>query len=275
MNQILDCKIVRDTRLAEIKKQVALCKTTPSMAVVQVGDREDSTKYVNNKIARCVECGIKGEVLKLKDSITTEELIDTIVEVQSRVSAIIVQCPLPKHIDEKRVMEVIDPLKDCDGLTTENIGLLHNQQPRIIPATAQGILDLIDYHNIDVEGMDILLIGRSNLVNRPLYEALLQRNATPMIAHSKTLDLKHKLASGDFEMVIGAIGKSEFLSNVNTKYIIDVGINVDEQGKLHGDFNMDTSVCEYYTKVPGGCGLLTQAGIVGNILKCHMLQHEA
>lgn len=275
MNKILDCKIVRDTKLAEIKKQVALCKTKPSMAVIQVGDRPDSTKYVNNKIARCVECGIEGEVVKLAETITTQELVEKVKEVQERVSALIVQCPLPKHIDEKLVMEAINPLKDCDGLTTENIGLLHNQQPRIIPATAQGVLDLIDYYQIDVEGMDILLIGRSNLVNRPLYEALLQRNATPMLAHSKTLDLKSKLASCDFEIVIGAIGKSEYLGGVNTRYIIDVGINVDESGKLHGDFNMDTSVCEYYTKVPGGVGLLTQAGIVGNIIKCHMLQYEA
>ena len=275
MNKVLDCKVVRDAKLAEIKKQVALCKTKPKMAVVQVGDRADSTKYVNNKIARCLECGIDGEVVKLKDTITTQELVDKVKEVQERVSAIIVQCPLPKHIDEKLVMEAINPLKDCDGLTTENIGLLHNQQPRIIPATAQGILDLIDYYNIDVEGMDILLVGRSNLVNRPLYEALLQRNATPMIAHSKTLDLTVKLASGDFEMVIGAIGKSEFLTKVNTQYIIDVGINVDERGKLHGDFDMEFSRCDYYTKVPGGVGLLTQGGIVSNIMKCHMLQYEA
>lgn len=274
MNKVLDCKIVRDSKLTEIKKQVALCKTTPSMAVIQVGDRADSTKYVNNKIARCIECGIEGEVVKLQESITTQELVDKVKEVQQRVSAIIVQCPLPKHINEKLVMEAIDPLKDCDGLTTENIGLLHNQQPRIIPATAQGILDLIDYYNIEVEGMDILLIGRSNLVNRPLYEALLQRNATPMLAHSKTLDLSIKLPSGDFEMVIGAIGKCKFLKNVNTNYIIDVGINVDEEGRLHGDFDMDSCNCEYYTKVPGGVGLLTQAGIVGNIMKCHMLQHQ-
>ena len=275
MNQILDCKIVRDTKLEEIKKQVALCKTKPSMAVIQVGNREDSTRYVNNKIARCIECGIDGEVIKLEDSITTEELIDKVKEVQERVSALIVQCPLPNHINEKAVMEAINPLKDCDGLTTENIGLLHNQFPRIIPATAQGILDLIDYYKIDVEGMDILLVGRSNLVNRPLYEALLQRNATPMIAHSKTLDLQAKLSSGDFEMVIGAIGQSEFLTKVSTKYIIDVGINVDHLGKLHGDFDMEFCRCDYYTKVPGGIGLLTQGAIVGNVLTCHMLQYES
>lgn len=275
MNQVLDCKIVRDTKLAEIKKQVALCKVKPSMAVIQVGNREDSTKYVNNKIARCIECGIDSEIVKLEETITTEDLITKVREVQERVSALIVQCPLPKHINEKAVMEVINPLKDCDGLTTENIGLLHNQQPRIIPATAQGILDLIDYYGVEVEGMDILLIGRSNLVNRPLYEALLQRNATPMIAHSKTLDLQAKLSRGDFEMVIGAIGQAEFLTKVNTRYIIDVGINVDYIGRLHGDFNMEFCKCSYYTKVPGGIGLLTQEAVVSNILKCHMLQYES
>lgn len=272
MNQILDCKIVRDSRLAEIKKAVELSGSTPKLVIVQVGDREDSTKYVNNKVNRCVENGIECRVIKLDESITTEALVDKVKEAQEEASAIIVQCPLPKHIDEKTVMDAIDPLKDCDGLTTENIGYLHDQKPRIIPATAQGVLDLLDFHGIDVEGMDILLIGRSSLVNRPLYECLLQRNATPMIAHSKTRGLQEKLSSGNFDMVIGAIGQAKFLKNVYADYIIDVGINFDEDGKMCGDFDIESSECKYYTKVPGGVGLLTQEAIVGNVLKCHLLQ---
>ena len=272
MNQILDCKAVRDSRLKDFKRRVEGYSTTPKLVIVQVGDREDSTKYVNNKVNRCIENGIECDVVKLHENITTEELIKKVKEVQKQASAIIVQCPLPKHINEKLVMMAIDPSKDCDGLTQENIGLLHDQRPMIIPATAKGILDLIDFYGINVEGMDILLIGRSNLVNRPLYECLLQRNATPMIAHSKTKNLQEKLSSGRFDMVIGAIGQAKFLSNVSTDYIIDVGINFDENGKMCGDFDMETSKCKYYTKVPGGVGLLTQEAIVGNVLTCHLLQ---
>lgn len=272
--KILDCKTVRDTKLQEIKERVALYKVKPSMMVVQVGKREDSTRYVNNKIKRCLEVGIQADVDRFTETITTKELIEKVKEIQESVSAIIVQCPLPKHIDEKAVIKAINPLKDCDGLTEENIGLLHNQNPRIVPATAQGILDLLDFHNIDVQGMNVLLIGRSNLVNRPLYELLLQRNATPTIAHSKTKGLQEILSSGHFDMVIGAIGQDRFLKNVKTQYIIDVGINVDENGKLHGDFDIDSCQCDFYTPVPSGCGLLTQEAIVENIVKCHLLQEN-
>lgn len=274
MNQILDCKVIRDTKLAEIKKQIKECKIVPSLAIVQVGDREDSTKYINNKVRVCTECGIKCEVIKLTYTVTTEELVKKVKEVQECVSAIIVQCPLPKHIDEKIVMEAINPLKDCDGLTRENISYLYSGQARIIPATAQGIIDLLDYYKIEVEGMDILLIGRSNLVNMPLFKLLLDRNATVTIAHSRTKDLQEKISSGRYNIIIGAIGQDRFLVKANAEYIIDVGINVDYLGKLHGDFNMEFCKCEYYTPVPSGVGLLTVEAVVSNILKCHKLQFQ-
>ena len=274
MKQILDCKAVRDFKLEQYVNEIKCMKTKPSMAVIQVGDRKDSTKYVNNKIAKCLDCGIEATAHRLDEKITTEELVEKVKEIQEGVSAIIVQCPLPKHISEKTVMSVINPYKDCDGLTRKNIGYLHDQNPIIIPATAQGILDLIDYHKINVEGMDVLLIGRSNLVNRPLYEALLQRNATPTLAHSKTKNLQEKLSSGKYDMIVGAIGQCKFLRNVNTKYIIDVGINVDENGKLHGDFDIESANCEYYTTVPGGVGVLTVESVIGNIVKCHKLQYN-
>lgn len=274
MKQILDCKAVRDLTLSKVVEGVAKCKYTPNVKIIQVGDREDSTKYVNNKIKRCLESGIEAEVLKFSESITTKELIEEVKQAQVQTSAIIVQCPLPKHIDEKAVMESIDPLKDCDGLTRENIGYLYNGETVITPATAQGVIDLLDYNNIDVEGMNILLIGRSYLVNMPLFKLLLDRNATVTIAHSKTKDLQEKLSSGTYDMIVGAIGRSKFLTNVKTKYIIDIGINVDENGKLTGDFDIESCECEYYTKTPGGTGLLTQGAVVSNILKCHYMQYE-
>lgn len=274
MKQVLNCKEVRDVKLAQYKEEVSKLDVTPRLTIIQVGDREDSNRYVKNKIARTEECGISCKLVKLKEDVTTELLKVCVSMEQDEADAIIIQCPLPSHIDEKEVMNAINPLKDCDGLTTENIGYLHDQKTRIIPATAQGILDLLDHYGIDVTGMDILLIGRSNLVNRPLYEALLQRNATPTLAHSRTMDLENKLKNFNYAMVVGAIGKAKYLKNVETEYIIDVGINFDENGKLCGDFDIDSCYCDYYTTVPSGVGLLTTHAIVGNIIKCYKMQHK-
>lgn len=271
--QKLDCKAVRDFKLALHKEEIKKLGVQPKLTIIQVGDRADSNRYVANKAKRAEECGIKVNIVKLKENISQEKLENIVFGEQSMCDSIIIQCPLPKHINEKEVLSLINPMQDCDGLTKENIGYLHYQEPRIIPATAQGILDLLDYYKIDVTGMDILLIGRSNLVNRPLQEALTQRNATCTLAHSKTKNLQQKLESG-YDMVIGAIGQDRFLKNVDAKYIIDVGINVDENGKLHGDFDIDTCSCEYYTPVPSGVGLLTTHAIVGNIVKCFKLLHN-
>lgn len=276
MKQALDCKVVRDKILGEVKQIVEKLEAfgceKPSVKIIQVGNREDSNRYVKNKINRCLEVGIEASVAVFPEEIITLELIAEIEKIQSEVSAVIVQCPLPKHIDEKMVMETINPLKDCDGLTRTNIGYIYSGTPRIIPATALGILTLLEENNVQLEGANVLLIGRSNLVNMPLFKLLLDENATVTIAHSKTKDLDKKLSSGDYDIIVGAIGKSKFLKNAKAKYIIDVGINVDENGKLTGDFDIDTCECEYYTPTPSGTGLLTQGAIVLSILKCHLLQ---
>ena len=271
--QKLDCKAVRDFKLALHKEEIKKLGVQPKLTIIQVGDRADSNRYVANKAKRAEECGIEVKIVKLAKDVPQQILNIVVSSEQWSCDSIIVQCPLPKHINEKEVLGFINPMQDCDGLTKENIGYLHYQEPRITPATAQGILDLLDYYKVDVTGMDILLIGRSNLVNRPLYEALTQRNATCTLAHSKTKNLQQKLESG-YDMVIGAIGQDRFLKNVDAKYIIDVGINVDENDKLHGDFDIDTCSCEYYTPVPSGVGLLTQEAIVGNIVKCFKLLHN-
>ncbi len=264
-----NCKEVRDSKLKQIKLIVDTLEVRPTLLVIQVGSRPDSTRYVRNKINRCLEVGIEAKALVLPETITTDELIQVVLEEQEKVSALIVQCPLPSHINEIEVLNSLHPVVDCDGLHPLNIGFLHSQQHTMVPATAQGIMDLFEHYEIDVTGMEVLLVGRSNLVNRPLYELLLQKNATPTIAHTKTRNLQEKLSSGNYDIVIGAIGQDRGLSNVNAKYIIDVGINVNTEGKLHGDFDIDTCNCEYYTPVPSGVGLLTQASVVTNILKCH------
>lgn len=272
-----NCKEVRDFHLAKAKEYISTLSQKPRALIVQVGDRPDSNKYIKNKMTRCEECGIEVKLLKLPEDTSELLLINYIKSMQNMYHAIILQCPLPKHINEQNVMSVINPIKDCDGLHYINIGHLHSGNPQIVPATAQGILDLLDYYNINVSGMNILLVGRSHLVNRPLQELLCQRDATVTLAHSKTNNLQKMLNSGDYQMVIGAIGKPKYLKNVNTRYIIDVGINVVNismngiDNKIVGDFDINSCNCRKYTTVPSGVGLLTQASIVNNIIKCYNL----
>ncbi|MGL5330147.1 MAG: bifunctional 5,10-methylenetetrahydrofolate dehydrogenase/5,10-methenyltetrahydrofolate cyclohydrolase [Peptostreptococcaceae bacterium] len=267
-----DCKIVRDTKLEEAKQYISTLSTKPRLLIIQVGDRPDSNKYINNKINRCEDVGIKVRLLKLSENTSEECLINHIKSMQNMYHGLIVQCPLPAHINEKNVMAVINPLKDVDGLTPTNIGLLHNGTPQIVPATAQGVMDLLDFYKINVEGLNILLVGRSLLVNRPLQELLCQRNGTVTLAHSKTINLEEMLSSNRYDIVISAIGRAKFLENIKCKYIIDVGINFDEENKMCGDVNMHNSKCEYHTTVPMGVGILTVASVISNVLRCHILQ---
>ena len=267
-----DCVKFRNDRLKQLQKKVALLKTKPSLLIIQVGDNPASNKYVNNKIKRCEEVGIDCTLKKFPETITENDLINKITISQHYYSSIIVQEPLPKHIDSKKVNSVIYQYKDCDGLVKSNIGCLHNQQNCITPATPQGIINLFDYYNINLEGKNVLIVGRSNLVGRPLAELFLQKDCTVTISHSKTKDLQRDLSSGNYDIVVGCIGKAKLLKNVNTKYIIDVGINFID-GKMCGDFDIETCNCEWYTPVPNGVGQLTVATVAENIVKCHELQN--
>lgn len=265
----LNCSIVKDYYINKAKEEIDKLDTKPSLLIVQVGDRQDSNKYVRNKIRSCEDVGINVKLLKLEYDITEECLINYILSMQNTYHGVIVQCPLPPHINEKNVMKSINPIKDVDGLTEANIGALHNGNPNIIPATAQGIINMLDFYDVDVKGMNVLLIGRSLLVNRPLQEVLCQRNATVTLAHSITKDLDKMLSSGNYDMVVSAIGKAKYLKNIKSQYIIDVGINLDGNGKMCGDVDIDTCKCDYFTPVPKGVGLLTVSSVITNVLKCY------
>ena len=269
----LDCKTVRDYYLEQFKKELLTFDFCPTLIIIQVGNNPASNKYVSNKIKRCEEVGIKCELVKLEETVTQEELEICVLEKQRICSAIIVQEPLPKHLSAEKVNKMITFMNDCDGLSDYNMQCLYQGHPKIIPATPQGILNLFDYYNIDLDGKNILMIGRSKLVGHPLSEALNLRNATVTLAHSHTKDLEAKVSSGDYDIIISAIGKAKFIKHAKADYLIDVGINFDEQNKMCGDFDMTTAQCEYYTSVPGGVGLLTQAAIVGNVIKCYKLIH--
>lgn len=270
MNKI-DCAKFRDYKLKELKSEVEEMDIVPSVLVVQVGDNPASNKYVGNKKKRFEETGIKCDIDRFDESITQEQLIRNIRLRQHDYSAVIVQEPLPKHIDSKEVNKYIRPKKDCDGLTMKNIGSLHNQRNMITPATPQGVMDMFDYYNVDLSSKEVLIVGRSILVGRPLAELMLQKDATVTVAHSKTKDLQEKISSGRYDIIVACIGQAKLLKNAKAEYLIDVGINFID-GKMCGDFDIDSAECEYYTSVPNGVGVLTQATIVENVIKCHKLQ---
>lgn len=272
---VLDCKVVRNYKLKHHKEEISKLSSKPKLLIIQANNNHASDTYVRNKMNRCIECGIEVTLKEFDESITENELIKYVDFVQDLYDAIIPQSPMYNHINEKNVISHIHYTKDCDGLNEINIGKLHNQDKNaIIPATAQGILDLFDYYKIDLTGKNVLIVGRSLLVSRPLQEMLTQRDCTVTMAHSKTKNLQYMLSSGDYDIVVSAIGKAKELRQIEAEYIIDVGINRDENGKLCGDVDIDTCKCKYYTPVPSGCGLLTQETIVGNVLKCYELQHK-
>ena len=273
MMQKINCLEFRDTKMKEIKERVESMIKKPSLLIIKVGDDQASNKYVSNKIKRCEDVGISVELIQMPENVTESDIITTLTLHQPEHNAVIIQEPLPKHIDSKTVNSYIYNYKDCDGLTEENIGRLFNQRNCITPATPQGIVNLFDFMNVDLSGKEVLVIGRSNLVGRPLAELMLQEDATVTIAHSRTKNLEEKVASGRYDIIVSCVGKAKFLKGAKAEYLIDVGINLDENGKMCGDFDIDTCDCEYYTSVPGGVGLLTQATIVENIIKCFQLQY--
>lgn len=269
----INCIEFRDNKLDILEDAVNSFTKVPTLLVIQVGDNFASNKYVANKVKRCEEIGIKCDVLKLDENISEVDLIHTLQMKQDNYSAVIVQEPLPKHINSKVVNSHLKPEKDCDGLTQDNIGCLHNQKNRITPATPQGIMNMFGYYGIDLTGKEVLIVGRSNLVGRPLAELMLQEDATVTVAHSKTKNLQEKISSGNYDIIVACIGQAKFLKNAKAEYLVDVGINFLD-GKMCGDFDIESAQCNYYTSVPNGVGVLTQATIVENVIKCHILQYS-
>jgi methylenetetrahydrofolate dehydrogenase (NADP+)/methenyltetrahydrofolate cyclohydrolase len=227
---------------------------------------------VRNKIKACEEIGIKVEHFATKPDITTEQLKELIQwdnEAPGR-DGIMVQLPLPKGYDEREIIDTIDPAKDVDGLTTANIGRLRSGQPCIKPCTAAGVMDLLKYYNIDVEGRNVTILGRSNIVGKPLADLMMAAGATVTQCHSKTEDITYHCCT---DIVVSAIGKPKFIGidEVWTDTtVIDVGINRDENGKLCGDVDFEAvkDRCEHITPVPGGVGPMTVTELMKNTVEC-------
>lgn len=248
-------------RKAQLKEQVAQMEFPPSLLILQVGNNEASNRYVRNKIKDCEEVGIAAIHYIAKEDITTEELIDFINERQEFFSGIIVQQPLPKHIDQTRINEAIDPAHDVDGF---------HPLSHFNPATAKGIIDYLDWRNFDLVGADVVVIGRSDIVGKPLARMLTDRDATVTLCHSKTPHQRIMVDAYDAELVICAVGKPRFLDcTFIDGAVIDVGINFDEDGKMCGDcYSVRTDKpMDRISPVPGGVGLLTRVALLENVVE--------
>jgi len=251
-------------------------KRLPHLVVILVGDNPASVSYVTGKGKACEEIGIKNTTIKKPETITEKELLDIINDLNndSNVDGILVQLPLPKHINPDLVINAIKPEKDVDGFHPINVASLYLKQPGIVSCTPKGIIEVLDYANIEIAGKHAVVIGRSNIVGMPVSKLLLDRNATVTICHSKTKKLEEITKTAD--IIIAAVGKAKFVkSNMVNEgaVVIDVGVNRDsETGKLCGDvdFKDVEPKASYITKVPGGIGPMTITCLMENTLECYL-----
>ena len=245
---------------------------TPKLAVILVGDDKASKVYVRNKNKACEDVGIEFEEHILEAEITQKQLIDLIEELNNRkdINGILLQSPIPAHLDINEAFRKIAPEKDVDGFNPVNVGKLSLNQDTFVSCTPYGIMKMFEEYKIDLEGKDVVIIGRSNIVGKPLIQCCLNKNATVTVCHSRTKNLKEHVKRAD--VVIAAIGKSKFITEDMIKdgaVVIDVGINRGEDGKLTGDVDFENveKKASYITPVPGGVGPMTIAMLMNNVIK--------
>lgn len=275
MDKIINCKLLRDEFKEECKNKISKITDKLKLSVIRVGDNISSIIYINSKRKACNDVNIDFEEIYFKDNTSENEVIKKIKELNKdmSVTGIIIQLPLPKHIDKNKVINAIDYKKDVDGLTDYNIGKLNNNEKCIIPCTAKGILSIFNKEKIDLEGKNIILIGRSKLVGKPLIPLLLNSNATLTICHSKTKHITRLTKNAD--IIICAVGKPGFLKKNMIKrgcIIFDVGLTKIDN-KIYGDvdFKNILSKIKKITPVPGGIGLMTVISVIMNIIECYEL----
>lgn len=251
-----------------------------SLAVIIVGDDPASKVYVNNKKKACEKLGITSYEYVLPESTTQEELMQTVKELNKRddITGILCQLPLPAHLDGNAVIDAISPEKDVDCFSPTNVGLLNIGRGRLSPCTPAGIMDMLEYKNISVAGKHCVVIGRSNIVGKPMSALLLAADATVTVCHSKTQSLKEITKTAD--ILIAAVGRPKFVTADMVKdgaIVIDVGIHRTESGKLCGDVDFDSVEprASYITPVPGGVGPMTIARLMRNTVTAAKLQNEA
>lgn len=270
---ILNGKIIAQQYRHNLKQQVEQLKQQgvhPKLTVVIVGDNPASQSYVKAKHRACLENGFLSDIIQLEPTITEQALITQIHHLNEdpTVHGILIQLPLPQHIDEQLILNAVAPHKDVDGFNPVNVGKLVIGEPTFVPCTPLGIIQLIKETGTDINGKNALVIGRSNIVGKPVALLLLQENATVTIAHSRTKDLKQHLKDAD--IVVAAVGLKHLISGHDIKegaIVIDVGNNF-ENGKMYGDVNFDEALerASFITPVPGGVGPMTITMLLNNTL---------
>ncbi len=289
--QILDGKdsarLLRDAIRADVEQWIASGMPQPTLAAVLVGDDPASQVYVRNKERACEQVGMASQLMRRPESTSTTELLELLhsLNQSAEVSGILVQLPLPQQIDAQRVLDAVSPMKDVDAFSPENVGLLVQGRPRFLPCTPHGVVHLLAQYEIELRGKHIVVVGRSDIVGKPLANMLVQRdigfgakyaNATVTVCHSQSKDLASITRSAD--VLIAAVGQPKLITADMVKIgavVIDVGINRLED-RLVGDVEFDTvrEVASAITPVPGGIGPLTIAMLLRNTLKACQLQNR-
>ena len=275
---ILDGRKVKLEMLEELKKELNLLDRKLGLAVIQIGEDPASSVYVRNKNKMAEDLNYNFKYIHLDEKVSEEEVLKEIDKLNknNNIDGILVQMPIPKHLNSKTIQNRIDPLKDVDGLTDINMGKLSHNIDSLIPCTPMGIISLLKYYNIPIEGKNVVVVGRSDLVGRPLASLMINNNATVTLCHSRTDNLKRYTKLADILVV--AIGKPNFITGDMVKKnstIIDVGINRTDNG-LVGDVNSNSvkDKVKFITPVPGGVGQMTVLELGRNVYKAYLLRNK-
>ena len=283
MSKIIDGKELAKKVRLELKDEVEKLKKDenihPKLAVIMVGSDPASQIYVRNKSKACDEIGIEFEEFLLDENTTQKELLDLIDKLNEneKVNGILLQSPIPKNLDINEAFRRISPEKDVDGFNPVNVGKLTLGQKGFVSCTPSGVIKMLEEYNIDIEGKNAVVLGRSNIVGKPMSQCLLNKNATVTICHSKTKNINEITKNAD--IIVAAIGKKEFVKGDMVKegaVVIDVGINRGEDGKLKGDVDFEevSKKASYITPVPGGVGPMTIAMLMTNVVKAAKDQNK-
>ena len=282
MAKIIDGKIISEGIKQEIKTQVLALKekgVTPSLTVIVVGNNPASAAYIKGKQKDCEECGINSQIIALPETTAKEEIIEKVKELNKddTVNGILVQLPLPEHINSNEVISVISPQKDVDGFTTISAGNLMLGTEGFRSCTPAGVILMLKKAEVEISGKHCVVIGRSNIVGKPLAVMLIEENATVTVCHSKTINIKEMTLQAD--ILISAVGKQGFVTRDMVKQgavVVDIGINRNEEGKLCGDVSFEevSEVASAITPVPGGVGLMTRVVLLQNTIKATLQQNN-
>ena len=281
MSVVLNGKEIAASMIENIKNQTEKLHEKPTLAIILVGHNEASRIYVRNKCSAAQKAGLQAKLLEFEENVSAQTLKEKIqsLNLDSHIHGIIIQLPLPTHLPTQELLATVDPLKDVDGFHPLNAGLLQNNNPNAFaPATARGVMALLKETGVELEGKNALVIGRSQIVGKPVAQLLLHKNCTVTIAHSKTQNLPVLVQNAD--IVVAACGQPKMIKGDMLKkgaIVIDVGINRDSEGKLCGDVDFETAkdVASFITPVPGGVGPMTVAMLLQNTLEAYLKQKNS